>query len=550
MSPRNSSTSPIVATFLLAAAAAAGDPGITPSHVHLPVWQPDSLGDFALFGHDVAIEGHHAAVAANEPDMVVTYEQIGGLWTEGQVLTGAVDDADDFGSAVDLHGERLFVGAYSDDTLGPDTGAVHVFERSDGAWTLVQTLHADAPSPGSFFGASVVADGEWLGVGATQDEPSGSIHVFRDEGQGYELVDVLTNGFVELFGHRFTLRARPGGATVDVIAGDTWSDVITEDGGAVWPFVVTPGNTILYGPLFPSDLDAGDRFGRGVAFDGEQLFVSSPWDDDVASDAGAVYVFDIDWDGVVPTFHEVAKLTPPSGETYELYGYRLAVADNRLAVSGRISIGAQEPNYVDVYRPAIFGSGWDHDDRLFGVEWEQGEAFGHALAIDAGRVLVGAHNKKGQGVARGAAYMFSTAPKFEIAGHSPSPYLTQKETYGEGKAGTLGVPVMSSKTPAVPGQTLVVGVSNLIEGSTPVLFWGAQRAALPFDGGMLLVANPTVVMLSTVGAFGQVGIGGTVPDDLALCGLEIHMQAMFVDPGADGPHQTAQTNGLTLTVGY
>lgn len=548
------SSKAVLATFLLAASVApaltAGEPGITLSHVHLDAWQPDFLAPNASYGYDVALEGRFAAVSSSSPSLVVTYEQVDGLWTEGQVLTSPTGPDDLFGSALDLEGGRLFVGAARDDVLAENSGALHIYERIDEVWTLVQTLRDDTPTVDGLLGTDAIASGEWLGVSAPQDDVQGTIHMFARIGGVYERVDVLSNPWVWVFGYDFHLRARPGEQTVDVFVGDFNSDVIAQNGGIVWPYVVALDGTTSYGPLISSDVQPGDYFGSHMAFDGEQLFVSATQDDDVAPDAGAVYVFDVDLEGLTPTIDEAYKILPTDAAAGERFGMQVLLEDGLLAIRGRGMYAQEDPAYFNLYLPAIFGNGWNLDDRMMAADWQENDVFGADVDMDAGRLLVGASSKHGYAHRIGGAYMFSTLAKTEMSGFSPSPYLAQTETYGEGKPGQMGVPVLSATSAAVPGQILVVGLTNVPIGAAPVLFWGPNPANLPFDGGMLLVANPIVTTLPVVGQFGQVGIGGTVPDDLALCGVSVHLQAMFVDEGAAGAHQTAQTNGLKVTVGY
>lgn len=542
-------SSTALAALLLAASAVANDP--TPSHVHLPAWQPGNLPDGARFGVDVALEGSLAAVSSSAPDVVMTYEQVDGIWSQVQPIASPIGGDDSFGDEVVMHDGRLFVSAPWDGVFLFGAGAVHVYEQIGGAWTHVQSLRDDTPVVGGFFGTKIAADGDWLAIGSPNDDPDhGSIHVYRHVDGGYERVHVITNGFSTSFGLDFTLRAREDGDTVDLFVGDRLTGVIEQLGGAIWPYVVTDDQTVSYGPIIPAGLEPFESFGDSPAFDGEQLFVGARGRDGEAISSGAVYVFNVDLDTPVPTITERFTLTPPAPTDWTWYGRTVLRSGDQLAITGNANGHSDDIGFVDLYRKDIFGDGWTLDDRLVAAGTQAGDHFGQGVALDGHQVLVSAFGEEGDAAGDGAAYMFSTLPKAPMSGLAPTPYLAQGEAYGDGKPGSMGVPVLAANQLAVPGQKLVVGVDNLPEGSMPLLFWGLGGADIPFDGGSLLVADPTVIVLPPVGLFGQVGVGGDVPDDLALAGLAIHMQVMFVDPGAAGAHQTAQTNGLRLVIGH
>ena len=123
-------------------------------------------------------------------------------------------------------------------------------------------------------------------------------------------------------------------------------------------------------------------------------------------------------------------------------------------------------------------------------------------------------------------------------------------TYGTGKAGTNGVPVLSALDLPVVGQNTAIRVTKALPGALSTLFIGLQSANLPFDDGALLVNNPIVIGIPVpFDASGGLTLGGAIPNDPTFCGLTLYHQVMFVDPGGTGFYQTAQTNGLRRTYG-
>ena len=95
-----------------------------------------------------------------------------------------------------------------------------------------------------------------------------------------------------------------------------------------------------------TDLEAGDIFGNAIAMsnDGTKLFVGTPYDDDGATRAGAVYLYELDWNNITPTTG-ITKLIKISMsrtngnvrtdlESYDFFGTSIAVSGDgtKLAV--------------------------------------------------------------------------------------------------------------------------------------------------------------------------------------------------------------------------
>ena len=104
--------------------------------------------------------------------------------------------SDGFGTSIALDGETLVVGSPNDDDAGSSTGAVYIFHRNGGAWTEDQKLiplSGDLtldPLRGDKFGSAVDIAGDLLAVGAPGDDDdlnirtsnAGSIYTFFNTG--------------------------------------------------------------------------------------------------------------------------------------------------------------------------------------------------------------------------------------------------------------------------------------------------------------------------------------------------------------------------------
>ncbi len=204
----------------------------------------------AQFGYDVAFDGTTLAVGSRRFDRpgavgagkVYLYVQAGPTWTL-QDTVASIDPmtGDNFGSSLSIDGGRLVVGAPHDDDQGfgpnSNTGVAFHFARSGSSWSFVEKILPPATSHG--FSIALALDGDSLLVGAYLDKEigadGGSAHVFELDGGSFDHVyKILLSDHVPL----------------------------SEVGGA-------------------------------VALAGDLALVSSEFDDDVASNAGAVYGFSV-----------------------------------------------------------------------------------------------------------------------------------------------------------------------------------------------------------------------------------------------------------------
>jgi hypothetical protein len=99
-------------------------------------------------------------------------------WGEVQKLVSHTAKVNDiFGAAVAVSGERIAVGAPSNDllmTMGDRMGATFVFEREPGknTWLEVKKLTSSDVEPGDSIGVSVGVSGPFVGVGVRYDRNS------------------------------------------------------------------------------------------------------------------------------------------------------------------------------------------------------------------------------------------------------------------------------------------------------------------------------------------------------------------------------------------
>lgn len=324
--------------------------------------------------------------------------------------------------ALSADGQTLAVGAPGEGGAGdalPGSGAVYMFQRTEGVWRQQAYLKAAYPDSGDQFGAALAlsADGLTLAVGAPTEDGaaagvgglesnngrlnSGAAYVFTRSGSEWRqqaYVKALVSDNNDQFGYALALSGdgrtlAVGAPAEDSSAGGVAgapSDNGLSDSGAVLVYVL--GDT---GWRYQAFLKAGlpdkdHRFGIALALssDGGTLAVGAPFDSSAASgvdgdqankgslNSGAVHLFAREG----PTWQQQAYLKASNNGRGDLFGGALALSgDGRLLAVGAL--------YED---SAARGTGGDQNDEG---------------ARDSGAVYLFAHDGGGGGAWRQQAYL-------------------------------------------------------------------------------------------------------------------------------------------------
>lgn len=518
---------------------------------HLPPWTAPGAPQPGFFGAAVALDSQTALVGDSTRESVLVLVRLGTQWFPIHTFTDPDGSGTAFGAALAVDGQRFFVGAPSADAGGSALGAVHVYEWGPGGWAHTERLTSTTPTVDGRFGAALSAHNDWLAVGAPGDNGTGRAQVWSFESGAPTYVNSMGNFATSgEFGRTLALHRPEGSSAGFLFVGDPFDDTVANNGGVVRYFRVHPMEIAYGAVLAPLELQTGDVFGISIAFDGAHLVVGASGDDDVAPSAGAAYVYDVPPPGpLVANF--AGKLLGPDTDGGDYFGRTVAVQGNRIAV-GALQQNQPGPSggKVHLYRPAVFGSGWLHDRRLEPDAMSPVGLLSHSLAMHGDLVLAGAPQTATGPIQTGAACLFSIAGKSLPGGLCPAPVLATAIPYGPSKGGPGGTPTLSFNSLPVPGQTTQLVAKGVLPGTTPILLIGAAPDLLPFDGGHFLVANPILLPMPTVSAFGQVGMGWTVPASTGLVGVELFAQVFGFDPGAVGAFATVHSRGLGFSVGY
>ena len=156
--------------------------GATPTVPVITLLHPSPF-DYDYFGWSVAVSGNRVVVGAPAEDAP-------GIFNSGSAfvfdLTGvnptvpvftlnnpAPADDDSFGGSVAMSGSWVVVGAHGDNQGALDSGAAYVYDLGSVNPPIpAVVLHNPAAAASDWFGSSVAVSGNWVVVGAVQDDPA------------------------------------------------------------------------------------------------------------------------------------------------------------------------------------------------------------------------------------------------------------------------------------------------------------------------------------------------------------------------------------------
>jgi hypothetical protein len=411
------------------------------------------------FGYSVAISGDTIVVGANIEDSSATgvngnqadnsagqsgaayvFTRSGSAWSQQAYLkasnTGAIDG---FGSAVEISGDALVIGAPGEDSSAAgidgdqsdnsaaDSGAAYVFTRSGSTWSQQAYVKASNTGAGDFFGyfATISGDGDTIAIGAPT-ENSSAVGIDGDQ-----------------------------------------SDNSAGDSGAAYVFTRLGSTWSQQAYVKASNTGAGDWFGSSVSFFDDTLVVGANQEDssatgvdgdqtdNSAADSGAAYVFTRSGSA----WSQQAYVKASNTGAGDYFGTDIAISADMVAVgahledSSAVGIdGDQSDNSAAnsgaAYVFARSGSAWTQQSYVKASNTDAGDLFGADVAISGDTTVVGAGLERSDAdgidgdqtdnsaATSGAAYVFVSPPTTFTTGPTASISGTARQgqtlTAGEG----------------------------------------------------------------------------------------------------------------------
>ena len=291
---------------------------------------PSNAANGFLFGYDVSLDEEVAAISSPHyrefsPDRIYGYVYVyrynGTAWVEESIIQPTDLNGEDlFGNSVSIDGNVLAAGSHRDSDQAMNAGSVYVYRYNGSSWVQDSKLVASDGEAGDLFGESVVVESNVLVVGAPGHGiegtagSAGAVYVFRYDG----------NSWVE----EQKLSASDGGGAFGgsvSICGDVimiGAKSSQGNNGAAYVFRYDGSAWVEEQILTPSDTGINDWFGSDVSLEEDVALIGKVYDDELADNAGAAYIFK--YDGNIWT--EDKKLTAFDGAYTDLYGQSVALS--------------------------------------------------------------------------------------------------------------------------------------------------------------------------------------------------------------------------------
>jgi len=305
-------------------------------------------------------------------------------------------------------GNRLAIGAQSNDGNGFDSGHVRVYQWSGTAWEqLGDDIDGEASYNDSGWSVSMSANGDRLAIGAPDNDgsgfSSGHVRVYQWSGTDWEQLgdDIDGESAYDYFGVSVSMSSDGK----RLVIGGNGNDGNGFDSGHVRVFQWSGTTWEQLGDEINGEA-AYDESGRSVSMssDGNHLAIGARGNDGNGLNSGHVRVFK--WSGVA----WVQLGDDINGEAFgDEFGWSVSLAPDggRLAVGGPFNINNSGINAGHVRVFQWSGAAWIQLGQDIDGEAAYDESGGSvSLASDGNRLVIGATENDGSGLNAGHARVY------------------------------------------------------------------------------------------------------------------------------------------------
>ncbi|MCP3917738.1 MAG: hypothetical protein GY711_19515 [bacterium] len=253
-------------------------------------------GAHDLFGVQLELYGDTLMASDSGPasamNHVYVFEAQGADWVRTQVLAPRGSTGEQT-RLIALGSDLAVVGApMADHPAAADAGAIYLFERLGGVWTLTQKVFAREPIAGAQFGGNAALSGNHMVVGEqTHEHKDNTVYFFTRTPAGWtqtETVRAHDSVPRDLFGKALALE----GSTAIVAAPEKRETWFRQ--GAVYVFERHEGRWREHAKLtesFATQGSFGNRYGGSVALSGGSLIVGAAQANPAPSIGGQAFLY-------------------------------------------------------------------------------------------------------------------------------------------------------------------------------------------------------------------------------------------------------------------
>jgi hypothetical protein len=363
---------------------------------------------FENYGRRVSIDGDYAAVGApnhthstlDQAGAVYVYVRSGGTWSlDAEIIPADAAATDLFGYSVSIKGKRLAIGAIFEDDNGTDAGAVYVYFRDDvSGWGLEQKLVSSAMEDQESFGRSVSLDGGRLVIGSLLGG-TGAAYVFELGMSGWSEITSVTPSAAAagLFGEAVSLEGDR------FIVGARGTDDPVGNAGAAFVFHETMSGWVEEAYITSPNPTQVGQFGTSVDISGTRIAVGAPFERISSVATGRAYTYTL----VSGTWTLEHSFTDTGLASNDQYGGAISLSGVNILIGARFADTSVSSSGA-VYYHQHDGSAWNAMARLEANDASNGQSFGNSIQIRSTRIVIGAEGDGGFN--QGAAYIFGRCP--------------------------------------------------------------------------------------------------------------------------------------------
>lgn len=391
-------------------------------------------------------------------------------------------------------------------------------ENARAQYVLEHSFNKPLPMINDRFGYSVAIEGDHVLIGAPEatDDDSGAVRagsVFLFNRQTGALVGTFSNPTPQandLFGWAVAIDGN------NVLIGAPQNRIGGIDAGGAYLFDVRNGD--LLRTFFSPTPDLRDFFGWSVAISGDQLVIGEPSDDTGTTNSGSAYLFD--------TSGSLLAAIPNPVASDDLFGSSVAITADYIVAGapfGRSSLG--DPSGVAY----LFNASGALVEAFVNPSPGDGDNFGHSVAIDAERIVIGALGDDSSSLNAGIAYLFGSSSGAPLQTFF-NPFPTLDDQFGssvdiDGHNVLIGAQYADDLISDTAGAAYLFDVSGVLVqvfGNPATGDFDLFGQSVAIDNANVLIGSPVETsQVDRIGSAYLYGLRSTtaVPSPLPLFGM-------------------------------
>ncbi len=371
----------------------------------------DTFGNSVSINGDYIVVGSPKEDVPDEDDAGHSYlfkKQDNGAITQIAMLEANDPQSNDnFGNSISIDGDYIVVGAYKDVEAGDRVGCSYLFKRNsddEDDVTQIAKFFADDKEVGDSFGESVFISGDYIAIGApgedTTEDDAGSVYIFKRNSDDNITQIAKIQADDANASDYFGISVSINGDYISV--GALNNDDNGSNSGSAYLFKRNSDdddNVTQIAKFIADDADSGDLFGGSIAIDGDYIIVGAQSENTTATDAGTAYLFkrNSDDDNNVT---QIAKIQASDASENDHFGNSVSIDKDNILIGAsncdiEISTSQESKIIEDAGCSYIFHRNSDSEVVQISKnqvrDAQENDHFGQAVAIDNNLFVVGAH---------------------------------------------------------------------------------------------------------------------------------------------------------------